>query len=846
MNKTKYIHKFGDSFYFCCELSYMISRSTLEIPAEKYTQLHFHHQIDFLNCLINPLDDKIIYDMRIISQPDPLLYTRGRIVIGIVCRMIESSDEKAARYAKQLLNMIDSTFEEHKFRLADSEKIQFYLNPFKVKYSTEIKRRCDILSLDSLKQKKQRMGFSSVDNQKKNKKLQDSITYIYPYHRSEGNYEHLFKLLLHEPDPVLISCTLQPTKLPNEVAQFLEGQIIACERFAQIGIDRALDDLQNLYPTLQEQARTYQRHLTKLLFGLRDNSALMQVQVAAENEISNQIIDTLAAIITEPAGGKPLWLEENIYKYFTGGYETQELKGKALKHAVESLNNIEVQRNASSLIPESANILLYLFDSLEAGYAFRLPQSIDGELAGIETRNWRSRPIPKNLPDEGTLIGVGDLLTNDQPIRISKDDRRRHMYVVGQTGTGKTTILKSMILSDINEGEGLCVIDPHGDLFKEILGKIPEQRKEDVVVIDPTEIEYPIGLNMLELKSENERYFIVQEMAAIIQKLIEDEYGSTSAGQITGPVFWQHMKMNLLLVMSDLQLPGTLLDFHSIFQGKNFWKRWVPLKIQDQYLERWITNVLPQIDYTRWGSDYSSMGSYIGSKFDSFVFDPMLRNIFGQRRSTIDILQIMDEGKILLVNLAKGELSETNSKFLGMVLMGKIQAAAMERIKSSPKGRRSFNIYVDEFQSIATKNFITLLSEGRKFGVNLILANQFVSQVEQKIVDSVLGNVGTIISFRLGQLDAEKLEKEFYPVFNKYDLLNLPNWYAYISTLVKGQPTPAFTLRTILDTTKYDEIIADKVRFESQQKYGKHRDEVEKMISESFKEKAAEPAKTII
>ena len=277
-----------------------------------------------------------------------------------------------------------------------------------------------------------------------------------------------------------------------------------------------------------------------------------------------------------------------------------------------------------------------------------------------------------------------------------------------------------MILNDMASGEGLCVIDPHGDLYKELLGKIPEQRLDDVVLLDPTDVEYPIGLNLLEYEGESQRHFLVQEMVGIVSRLMEDEFGYGALKEFAGPVFLQHMRMNLLLATSNPSDPGTLLEFYAIHQEPDYWKRCVPIRVSDPFLDRWVKQVLPKSDYTRPTGDGVSMGGYIGSKFEGFVFDPMLRNIFGQKRSTISLRKIMDNRQILLVNLAKGEITEPNSRFLGMVLLAKLQAAAMGRAKAPEQERPVFHVYVDEFQSIATQSFITLLSEGRKFGRNCL------------------------------------------------------------------------------------------------------------------------------
>jgi hypothetical protein len=392
-----------------------------------------------------------------------------------------------------------------------------------------------------------------------------------------------------------------------------------------------------------------------------------------------------------------------------------------------------------------------------------------------------------------------------------------------------------MILDDIQAGAGVCVIDPHGDLYRELLGRMPPNRVDDVVLLNPTDVYFPVGLNILEFKNESQRHFLIQELVGIVTRIIEDEYGIEAIGALAGPVFFQHMRMNLLLAMSNLQDPGTLLEFYNIFQEEGYWKRWLPLRNQDPYLERWTKDALPKMNYLRPGSDGASMGGYVGSKFESFLFDPMLRNIFAQKRSTINLREIMDTGKILLVNLAKGELTEANSRLLGMFLLAKLQAACMGRIAVPQARRRDFFVYVDEFQSIATQNFISLLSEGRKFGLSLILANQFVSQIKDpRIVASVFGNIGTVICFRLGQTDAEAMEREFYPLFDRSDLINLPNWLAYITTLVDGQPLRPFSLSTLLDEVAFDESRASEVLVASRRKYGRRVCEVREELDRSF------------
>jgi len=288
--------------------------------------------------------------------------------------------------------------------------------------------------------------------------------------------------------------------------------------------------------------------------------------------------------------------------------------------------------------------------------------------------------------------------------------------------------------------------------------------------------------------------------------------------------------------MSDPDNPGTLLQFYQIFQSRDFWKRWLPLKIQDSQLDLWVKGTLENTDYTQTGMRGEvSVGNWVSSKFADFVLDPHLRGIFGQTRSTIDLQKIMNEGKILLINLAKGLLGEATSRFLGLVLMAKIQAEAMKRAKMTSAERQPFFLYVDEFQSLSTENFTILLSEARKFRMGLVLANQFISQIKDPtIIEAVFGNVGTYMSFRLGRADAGLIESQYLPYLDWVDLTNLPNWHAAVRTSINGWGLPPFTVKTILPQSPANPEIAAQARELSRKKYAHPRAEVDEMITRSI------------
>jgi hypothetical protein len=809
----------------------------------KYLEDFHQRTVNFITCLVNPKDERFTYDLRIVSRPDAEAYTRGKVTLALLCRMEGLPLSQSRRYGKELVTFAESCFSEYEFELENVETIPWLLCPFEIGHIVAAGRRCSKEALDTLTagdRLRKRLGFGEAsDSSNERSSGGETILHIFPYIPRPVRLNAFFKLLLMQSAPLALSCRFRPTFLRPSEEKFLEGQIAACERHAQVSIGQIPERMQALHPTLREQARKYEQYQSRLLFGLSDNAALSTFEIASPDPIPHTIADAVGSLLSEPAGGA-VPTAEDYFRYLAGGYEVIDFGVDP--DAIQAFERIEMRLPKHPVVPAEAGRLLNLFDSVEAAAGLLLPPATLAPILGIETKQWLEQPAPPQLPSQGVLIGFSTTGGTPQPVRIGAEDRRRHAYIVGQTGTGKTTLLKTMILDDIRGGNGLCVVDPHGDLYKELLGKMPENRVKDVVLLNPTDVDFPVGLNVLEYETESQRHFLIQELVGIVARIIEDEYGVEAIGQFAGPVFFQHMRMNLLLAMSKPQDPGTLLEFYNIFQEEGYWKRWLPLCINDPYLERWVKHVLPKTNYLRPSSDGASMGGYVGSKFESFLFDPMLRNIFGQKRSTINLREIMDHGKILLVNLAKGEQTEANSRLLGMFLLAKLQAACMGRVGVPPAERRDFFVYVDEFQSIATQNFISLLSEGRKFGLTLILANQFVSQIkDSRIVASVLGNIGTVICFRLGQVDAESMEREFYPLFDRADLINLPNWHAYITTLVNGQTLHPFSLSTALDEIRFDEARSSQVLVESRRKYGKPSGDVRREVARSFREEAESP-----
>jgi len=831
------IHSKNGNHYFACKLVEFVSPLALGTELSEYLASNRKRQLDLLNCLMNPRDERLTYDLRMISQPDHSGHSSGSITVALLCRTTGLSPEEAESHALQILRLLQAFFDDYRFDLVPADEVQKLLTPFEYVYVSEITRRCELVRLDTLQTRKRPgwIGFGrSEEPPAVAQRYDNAIVHVYPYLATSDCFDRFFKLLVLEPYPLVISCMLQPTSLSDAIAGFLEKQIALCERYAQIGLHNVPENEEELRPTLQAHARQYQKLQASFLQGLRDNAALIQLRIASTSPISQTVVDTIGGLVTEPSGGKSVADTESLSLYLRGGYEVHFLANEEAHKAAKGLMDLEITTEAHPLFPGGARQLPYLFDSVEALCPFRIPPSSPEMLPGVRTRHWRLRPPRVDLPREGTLIGITETQMGEREVRLRRDDRRQHMYVVGKTGTGKSTLLKSMILSDMAEGEGLAVIDPHGDLFDELIGSIPTNRWDDVVIINPMDLEHPVGLNMLECSDPEGRYFVVREVRAIMERLLRDQY-LHEAVDYAGPTFYQHLQMNLLLAMSNSKDPGTLLEFYEIFQHKDFWKRWIPIQWHDYQLKRWVEKNLPSIDYTERYNANLTWGEYISSKFDDFVFDPKLRLIFGQKRSTIDLRKIMDERKILLINLRKGELAETNARFFGMVLMAKILQTAMQRTKVAPEHRKLFYLYVDEFQSLATESFVLLLSEARKFGISLILANQFISQInDERIIQSVFGNVGTLISFRVGHEDAELIAPHFAPVFNSYDLTNLPNWTACMKSAIQGKVVAPFSLMTVVPKRPPDNDVAPAVLQKSRQKYGRRRQEVEAEIEKSL------------
>lgn len=423
----------------------------------------------------------------------------------------------------------------------------------------------------------------------------------------------------------------------------------------------------------------------------------------------------------------------------------------------------------------------------------------------------KASPAPANMPTDGLLLGYNQYRGQTTDIRVKTDDRRRHLYAVGKTGMGKTNFLQNMILQDIRAGRGVAVIDPHGDMADYLLRKIPRQRAEDVIYFDPGDIERPMAFNMLDYTTPEQKDFVVQETVSIFYKLFGEE--------MIGPKFEHWTRNGILTLMEDKETGAVLFDLPRLFSEREF-ATYKIAKVKDPVVRSfWQREMAQTTDFHK-----SEMLGYFISKFGRFITNAMMRNIIGQPKSAFDIRKVMDEGKILIMNLSRGKTGEINSALLGMIAVSKIHMAAMSRVNIPEDQRRDFYLYVDEFQNLTNEESIqSILSEARKYRLNLAVAHQYIAQLDEKVRDAVFGNVGTAVSFRVGSDDAEYLEKQFEPVFDAHDLINVDKANAYVKLIIDGLATRPFNMKTYSPepVTADESEVGEAIRQLSRLKFGR-------------------------
>ena len=518
----------------------------------------------------------------------------------------------------------------------------------------------------------------------------------------------------------------------------------------------------------------------------------IRIAVVAESaEIAKSHLDNIASSFSQFASDTNLFKKRKIVS--KGGFMEDFL------YRYQPMFNVPGNRHSILNSEELATIFHFPNKQVTTPHIFWL--------------NAKTAPAPSQIPTEGLFLGNSTYRGIKRPVFISDEDRMRHVYIIGKTGTGKSELQKDMIIQDIKDGKGLCFIDPHGDALQDILKQVPPERAEDVIYFNPADTERPMGINLLEAKTEDEKHFAATSIINMMYKLF-DPYKTG----IVGPRFEHGVRNAMLTAMSEEG--NTFVEVMRIMTDSKYVQELLP-KVQDPIVRRYWTDQIAQTaDFHK-----SEVLDYTVSKFGRFVTNKLIRNIIEQSKSSFDFRQIMDQGKIILISLAKGELGEENSNFLGLILIPRILMAAMSRADTPVEERRDFYLYVDEFQNFATPDFATILSEARKYRLGLCVANQFIGQVEEEVKNAVFGNVGTIVAFRVGVTDANYLQHEFTPTFGEDDLLNIERYHAYIKTTVHNEPVPPFSMDLTKDLVKQKAAenprVAEIIKEMSKLKYGR-------------------------
>ena len=501
------------------------------------------------------------------------------------------------------------------------------------------------------------------------------------------------------------------------------------------------------------------------------------------------------------------WSQFNIYQY-----------GNSFQKVTPTFKDTFIKLFIYRGFDERKKIVL---NAEEAASVFHFP----GPWISTPNIYWlaaRHAAPPVNIPKEGIVLGFNEYRGIETVIKMKRSDRRRHVYVIGRSGVGKTEVMVNMAIQDVQNGEGVCVVDPHGDFVESVLRHIPPERADDVIIFDPSDTKRPVGLNMLEATSPDQVDMAVQEMIAIFYELFPPE--------MIGPAFEHNMRNVMLTLMADLENPGTIAEIPRMFSDKEFAESWIK-KVKDPVVRAfWDKEMAKTSDFHK-----SEMLGYLISKVGRFVENEMMRNIIGQTKSGFNFREVMDKKKVLLVNLSKGKTGDVNAKLLGLIIVSKLTMAALSRADVPEDERNDFYLYIDEFQNFITDSISTILSEARKYKLNLIIAHQYMGQLapkgDTKYRDAVLGNAGTMMAFRIGIEDAQILEKEFAPTFNAYDLVNVAKYTAYTKLLIENTGSKPFNMQTYPPRPGNKELAA-AVKQLSRLKYGRDKTIVEMEIME--------------
>lgn len=470
-----------------------------------------------------------------------------------------------------------------------------------------------------------------------------------------------------------------------------------------------------------------------------------------------------------------------------------------------------------------------LLGTAELASFFHFPNIKYNKVQNIKWQNFKIAPAPKNIPEKGLFLGYNTVRGEKTKVYMNPEDRFRHFYVIGQTGTGKSSVIQLMARQDFHNGKGICVVDPHGSLIEDLFPYIPRERADDIIYFNPADTQRPLGLNMLEGKNEEERDLIALDAMNMMVKMFGEE--------IFGPRIQDYFRNGCLTLMADEEEGGAITDLVRLFTDDE-WGKYKVSKVKNPIVRSFWDKQMAQTGQR----EKQEMIPYFAAKFGQFTTNTLIRNIVGQVKSSFDFGDVMNGSKILLMNLSKGLIGDVNSKLLGMIIVNKIQVAAMRRQREEASTRKDFFLYIDEFQNYVTDSIESILSEARKYRLGLVIAHQYLDQLEKEsklagavnLKGAVFGNVGTMMFYKIGPQDAEFCSKEMAPVFSESDMVNLDAFKACMKLSIGGQPSRPFSIeipRPWLDTTyPKDAAAIEAFKQLSRLKYGREKDFIDREI----------------
>lgn len=742
----------------------------------------------------------ITLEMHVTSQPNLKFKAQGKVLVSMILKSKAKTELKARKDVLgkflSLHTLLLSHMGEAEFvPITNKSDLKFHLAPFPMKYAMAVHRESERMEISQKVERKTVTGLLARDDSA-SPIVDTSIQFVYPWCESVDDWTRIFQIMMYDLDPYKIIVRLSPAVLSDAQRQQMEKDIRNCEL--------VLNSNKPYEVSLQRQASLVHRSLLNQITELHKGAFNVGVFILAGHKIDSSLCNILGQTITE---GRSVSEKEPVYK---GGFAVSEINVKKVL--------------ASSYFWERS-----VYSVGEAACAFRLPSPSLHDINGLPIRRARTCLAP--LPDldqskDGVHLCLNIHNGLSQPVFLPSDDRMRHQFVIGQTGVGKSTQLESIALQTINNGGGIAVIDPHGELVDSILGKIPESRINDVIVFDVLDRERPLGFNLLEFSSIEERDLIIDDLYNTIDKI----YNLKLTG---GPMFEAYyrgfLKMMLGSKPSDDFQP-TLLEFRSCFISEGF-RKWLFCRTDEEDTEDFIREVVD----AKGEAALSNISPYVTAKLNRFISDTAITHIIGQNKTSFNFEHIMNEGKIFLAKLGKGRFGPTVSALLANQLVSRFKNAAMKRGAMRPSERRDFYLIADEAHNLPMSTFTELLAEARKYRLGLVLATQYAKQLQgdspnDDLLAAILGNVGTLSIFRLGIDDAKLLAPALYPYFNAMDIVGLPNWQGYCKLTVGKDSVIPFSFETILDKTPYNEKIARRVCEMSRQIYGNDVATIKKQI----------------